>query len=141
MSLFNRIKEDRVSARKLRNEIATSVLTTLVGELESASKRSGNDVSDELVIHTCKKFIFNNTETLKNDLDGNVANRLREENKLLEQYLPSQLTADELSAILVALGSTDLGAIMKHLKSNYAGLYDGAVASRLAKEYVTSINA
>ena len=136
MQLFERVKQDRMTARKTKNEAATSVLTTLVGELESQAKRVGSEITDEMVIQTCKKFILNNTETLKLTITTEVNEKLSVENNALKVYLPQQLTEQDLRVIVTALNTTKLSEIMQHLKANYNGQYDGKVASAVAKEFV-----
>jgi len=136
MQLFEKVKQDRMSARKAKNETTISVLTTLVGELEGQAKRIGSDVTDEMVIQTCKKFMLNNTETLKLSITTEVSDRLSSENETLRIYLPIQLTESALRAIVSELNAANLGEIMKHLKDNYSGQYDGKMASAVAKEFV-----
>lgn len=60
----------------------------------------------------------------------NVANA---EIDILHSYLPKQLTKEELEAIIKNLNTKNVGEIMKHLKDNYSGVYDGKLASEIAK--------
>ncbi len=136
MQLFEKVKQDRMSARKAKNESMTSVLTTLVGELEGQAKRTGSEVTDEMVIQTCKKFILNNSDTLKLTITTEVNEKLVAENAALIIYLPKQLTEQDLRVIVSQLNATNLGEVMKHLKDNYNGQYDGKMASAVAKELV-----
>ena len=55
---------------------------------------------------------------------------------VLSRYLPVPLSDDELSSaikIMIDAGNTNVGAIMKALKEQYGGRYDGKKASELAK--------
>jgi hypothetical protein len=56
----------------------------------------------------------------------------------IEVFLPRQLSADELSAIVTELRGSDpslnMGGVMKILKERYAGQYDGRTASDLVKK-------
>jgi len=56
---------------------------------------------------------------------------------ILEAYLPKQLGADELEAIIKALaselGTTQIGPLMAKLRERHAGTYDGKLASELVK--------
>jgi len=135
MSLFEQVKKDRVKARIAKDAVATSVLTTLVGELEGLAKRTNTGVSDATVVQICKKFIENNEATLQFAITTEAADELKSENVTLAKYVPVQLTADELRAIIAAMGTDNKGLIMKNLKANHAGLYDGAVASKIAAEF------
>ena len=54
----------------------------------------------------------------------------------------SLMSEAELTAAIRAAvtgGATNIGAVMKLLKAQYEGRYDGAVASRLAREAIASI--
>lgn len=134
MQLFEKVRQDRMSARKTKDNTATSVLTTLVGELEGQAKRVGTDITDDMVVQTCKKFILNNNETLKLSVTTEVNERLIAENTALTVYLPTQLTEQDLRSIITSLNTKNLGEVMKHLKDNYSGQYDGKLASSVAKE-------
>jgi uncharacterized protein YqeY len=132
--LIDEIRTRRKTAKILREEIKGNILTTLLGELENIAKRNGTDITDDMVVKTCKKFIASNDEFLAATKDPLVVHRLTEENNLLELYLPSQLTEDELKNIIIESEFITVPEIMKFLKENYSGKYDGKVASRLAKE-------
>jgi uncharacterized protein YqeY len=63
--------------------------------------------------------------------------KLQAEIAILEGFLPKQLSSDDLEKIILGVKETTPGAsmpvIMKHLKENYAGQYDGKSASEIAK--------
>ena len=56
---------------------------------------------------------------------------------ILNAYLPTQLSEDKLRTIIdefrVENPDANVGAVMSYLKANYEGLYDGKLASTLAK--------
>ncbi len=55
------------------------------------------------------------------------------EKAILEEYLPKQLSSDELAAAIATLsqelGTSEIGPLMKALKDRYAGRFDGKAAS------------
>jgi uncharacterized protein len=57
--------------------------------------------------------------------------------KILEEFLPKQLSAPELETIITGLKTNtpglNVGAAMKLLKETYAGQYDGKLASEVVK--------
>ena len=66
------------------------------------------------------------------------------ETKILESYLPKQLTDAELEDIIISLmrqyqcggtvdGSVPMGEITNYLKHKYAGRYNGKTAAGIAK--------
>jgi uncharacterized protein YqeY len=145
MSLLQKIKADQVAARKARSSVDAAILTTLIGEAEAVGKNGGNrEVTDAEVVAMIKKFVKNLDETIRiagDYRDGDACDRAWSEKQVLEQYLPKQLTEDELRMAMSELiannglsGAKAMGVLMKELKTNYEGLYDGALASKLAKE-------
>ena len=137
MSLFETLKKDQLRARVERNTIKSSILTTLVGELQTAASRDKNVVlTDGDVVSLIRKFIKNNEETfrLTGSQDG-----LRE-NEYLTNYLPQQLSNSQLNILIQTImtngGYThkrDLSKILGELKTNYDGRYE-------AKEVITVVN-
>lgn len=131
--LVEKIRKDRMTAMKARDIIAKTLLTTLLGELESGAKRTGADITDDIVIKTCKKFITGNNEVIEEGLKVKCeCPILTAENVLLETFIPKQLTKDELYAIIKELKADNLGTVMKHLKANHDGTYDGRLAAEVA---------
>lgn len=144
MSMMEMLRAKQLEARKNRNEIETNLLTTLVAEAASKGKAAGNrESTDEEVVATIKKFLNGVNETLdalKFSSDCRVKVALIEKD-ILESFLPKQLSEDELqiaiSGIVNALPEKNakaMGKVMAELKVNFAGLYDGSMASKIAKE-------
>lgn len=134
MTLMQKIKQDQVEARKERDTIRANLLTTLIGEAEMVGKNAGNrESTDSEVVAVIKKFVKNAQETLaalRAHLQDHVD--VTVEISILEGYLPKQLSEYELKAI--AVGRTGMPDFMKYLKDNYAGQYDGKLASTVARE-------
>ena len=131
--LVDAIKTARMVAMKLRDVPARTILTTLLGELEGAAKRDGTEITDDMVIKTCKKFVAGNLEVIALD---NSVEQLTAENIILNGFIPKQLTEEELYAIIVELKPTNLGTVMQYLKNNYHGLYDGKLAANVAHHVI-----
>lgn len=138
MSLFQTIKADALEARKARSAGTAAALTTLIGELETFGKNAGREPTDADVVAFVKKTLKNIGETLGHlpSTDARFA-ELMNEMGLFEKYLPTQLTEDELRATIeniIAVGDgATVGDVMKVLKTNFNGQYDGALASTILK--------
>ncbi len=130
--LIDNIRKDRMYAMKHKNVIAKSILTTLLGELEGMAKRTGDPVTDELVVQTAKKFVASNDEVIAIKPNPDLVL----ENCILHDYIPSQLSETELRMILKVEGIKNIGQGMGFLKKTYNGQYDGKMASRIIKEIV-----
>jgi uncharacterized protein len=144
MTLLMTLKADQLAARKSRDQLKASLLTTLIGEAEMLGKNDGNrEVTDSEVTALIKKFIKNVDITLDAiglkmyDADGRIADA-QEERRILDSYLPKQLTQEQLTHIIgsmkVEFNVLDVkgkGAIMKTLKERFDGQYDGKMAAQV----------
>lgn len=133
MLIIDSLKIQQLQARKNRDSATALTLSTVIGEIETLAKSGKGEMNDAVVTTVIKKFLKNIDETLKLV----PSEHLEHEKKLLESFLPRQITEAELDAVidkLIAEGNTNIGDAMKALKNQHAGTYDGAVASRLLKD-------
>jgi uncharacterized protein YqeY len=132
--LIETLKTQRIQAMKDKQIVAKNLLTTLLGELEGKAKRDNIDINDEMVVQTCKKFIASNEEVIAQTTSTEAATKLKEENVILNNYLPKQLTEEQIGSIIKSSGATNVGDAMKFLKEQYAGQYDSRLAVSVYKE-------
>ena len=136
--LLIKIKNDQLDARKERDAIRASLLTTLYAEAVKVGKDDGNrDTRNEEVVATVRKFLKSNAEAQKVITDNEALSVLQLEQKYLEAYLPPQLTENDINLrieLLMEDGIKDMKNIMASFKVNYPGRYDGALLSKLVKE-------
>jgi hypothetical protein len=141
MTILEQIKADSLEARKKKDNIAANLLTTLYSEALMVGKNKGDRLpTDEEVISTVQKFLKNAMETKglleRADSATLALFTIDSEITVLTRYLPAPLSDDELTSaikIIIDDGNANVGAIMKALKEQYAGRYDGKKASELAK--------
>jgi uncharacterized protein YqeY len=131
MTLMEQIKAKQITARK-SGSVDASLLTTLLGEAAMVGKNAGRETTDQEVVAVVKKFVKNIDETITALTSRNQdASAFLAERNVLEQFLPMQLSENALRE--VARYQTDMPSFMKHLKENFAGKYDGKLASQVAK--------
>jgi len=139
------IKKKQLQARKDKDKELTSILSSLLAEVSIVGKNNGNrETTNKEAVTVIKKFIKNaeySIESLKNSNYENTQDRIEElqnEISVYESFLPKQLSKVELEKIIgLFLGketNPNMGSVMKYLKENYNGLYNGKVASNLVKE-------
>lgn len=161
MSLLAQIKSAQLQARKNKDTVQVSLLTTLIGDAAMVGKNNGNrESTDAEVVATIKKFINNTIETLQqlpleapktirvedqeswtaqNDLRRAVLVR---ERAILESYMPKQLSGSELEALIDEIINTwngsatlkDMGNVIKEIKARTQGNCDMSAASALVKQ-------
>ena len=132
MTLFDQIKTHLHAAVKSRDTATRQTLKTLVGELETRAKRDGCDVSDAMVVKRINDFIKGNNEVLSH----RDKPELVEENALLTTFLPTMMTESEIRQAIADSGATDIGGIMRYMKSNFEGRFDGKLASQIARSHL-----
>lgn len=141
MTTLQQLKNDQLEARKNRDTIKSSLLTTLLGELDTDAKRSGKEPDTTAIV---RKFMKNVQENISIAIagdrrDSDWLDKLEVEREILESYLPKQLSQDQLESYLTKAlvhdGLNNKGSLMKYLKDNFAGQYDG----KLAAETVTKV--
>jgi uncharacterized protein YqeY len=149
MTLIEKVKADQITARKAHDSVKASLLTTLLGEATAIGKNDGNrEVTDAEVVALVKKFMKGVDEfiiALSKNLDPSGVARsdelikfdnLRIERAILEDYLPMQMSAEDVEAALkVAIGDVgaNMGKVMNFMKVNYEGRYDGKMVSTILK--------
>lgn len=148
MSLLELIKRDQLTARKDKTaKDVASLLTTLIGEASMIGKNDGNrESTDAEVIAVIKKFIKNNKELadIVDKTSDAHQHKALTENIILGYYLPKQMSEEDIRKVvqshietLEEVSPKAMGLIMKLLKDNYGGRYDGKMASKVVKELLS----
>lgn len=140
--IVHTIKENLLEARKAKDSNLISILSTLLGEVSVIGKNDGNrETTDAEAIRVVKKFIKNiDDTTIHFEKESTEYTNLIKEKEILQQYLPKQLTSEELIEIInqflkqeTITSLKQMGCVMKFLKENYNGRYDGKEASDIVK--------
>lgn len=140
MTLIATIKLEQLNARKSRNTVEAALLTTLLGELQTLAKNSGREEPTEAqAVEVIKKFLKNNgvaQAAASSSQNQEYKEELEVERLILQSFLPKQLSEAELRVLIqdFADQGKDIGDAMKSLKTQFAGQYDGGLASKLMKE-------
>ena len=135
----------RNEARSSGKEIAYGIYTLFLGDLqtlERAAGRNGQPITDAEVQLNAKRLIKSNNETIALTTNESVRERLTAENTYLQEFLPKLMSDVELAVIIAnlknAVPGIAMGEIMKHLKANHEGQYDGKTASAIIKEVLAN---
>jgi uncharacterized protein YqeY len=141
--IFEQIKKDRMQAMKDRDEVKKNLLSVIISDtVNKASndpKNPHKEPTDVEMAKAIEKYIAGNEEILTYISDRSKINSILLEKKILKAYLPQKMSSEEVRSEIknfVALDSdnVNIGKIMKHLKDNYGGQYDGSEASKIANE-------
>ena len=138
--LKDTLRNDLNAARKERDKLRTTVLTTFLSEIRNREIELGRDVSDEDVQPLLVTAIKRRREAAEQMRAGGreeLAAKEEQESAMLQGYLPPQLTEDEVRALVrdaIAAGATDLGSVMKAVMPRAKGKFDGKELNRIVRE-------
>ncbi len=138
--LKERLRADLNGARKERDKLRTTTLTTLLSEMRNREIELGRDVSDEeirAVLGTAIKRRREAAEQMRAGKREELAEKEEAEALILQHYLPPQLTEEEVRGFIgraIAAGATDLGSVMKAVMPRAKGRFDGKELNRLVRE-------
>ena len=135
--IIDTIKDASLNARN-EKDASAALLVTLLSEVEKVGKDNGNRrTTNAEATMVIKKFISNAQQII--NLAGentDAAAKAQNEINILEQYLPKQMTQEEITTAIIAVlnenKSATMGDVMKALKEYHEGRYDGKLASKLA---------
>lgn len=137
MTLFEHLNELKTAALKSRDRITFTELGTVLGEAKQiATKKENRDPTDEEVISIIKKTLDGIAELLNLEKDDTKRAELIIKRSLLQSFMPTQLSENEVRVIIENSGLKEVKHIMQLFKSKYAGKYDGKQVSAIAKEFI-----
>lgn len=144
MTLEERINVDLKAAMKAKDAIALRGIRAIKAAILLAkTDGSGNELNEESEIKLLQKLIKQRKDSLEIYEKQNredLAQTEKEEIGVIENYLPEQLSTEELTLalqkIIQAVGATsvrDLGKVMGVATKELAGKADGKTISTLLK--------
>ena len=121
---IDEIKTERLAYRS--NKTIYNLLSTLLGELDRRPNQNIPATPDD---------IYKNIKKL---YEASIECGNSDEETYLGEFIKKQLSEDEIRSIIKDTQLTDIGGIMKYLNINYAGQFDGRIASTIAREYIAN---
>ena len=143
-----RIAQAMKDALKSKDQATLSTVRLIVAALKDRdiAARSDNNhdgISDDEILSMLQTMIKQRNESAKMYKDGGrpeLADAEKAEIVLIQQFLPQQLSKDEIKkAITEAIAQTnaasikDMGKVMAYLKEQHAGQMDFSSASQMVK--------
>jgi len=127
-------------AMKSRDSLRTRVLRNVLSGVKNKMIETRTALTEAEVAAVIGREAKQTRETLdfalKAEREESVA-ELRQTLAVIESLLPQQLSPAELEQVIsgfVEGGAADLGSVMRKLKEEYGGRYDGKLASTVARE-------
>jgi hypothetical protein len=148
MSLKGQITEDMKSAMKAGDKDRLKTVRLILAAIKQIEVDTREELDDAAVLTVLTKMVKQRRDSVDQFEKGNredLAAIERAEIAVIDEYLPDQLSADELAAMIDeairatgAEGIRDMGKVMGELKSKAAGRADMGALGALVKQRLTA---
>ena len=149
MTLRDRLEDDIREAMRQRSQARLDALRFLKFAVQAVEKERGQALDDQSMVEVVAKQVNDRRESIRafeqgsrNDLVAKEAADL----SVLEEYLPPQLTEEEIVELVSAVinevgaaGPRDKGKVMGKLMPQVRGKADGAEVNRLVTGLLESL--
>lgn len=147
MSLREDLVKQMNEAAKAQDKMRLGALRNILAQVKNKEialiKRAEGLSDDEViaVIKTMVKQCLDSVEQFKNGGRQDLVDKEEAELKILQFFLPPQLSRDEIKAVIAeiaknlnASGQKDIGRVMKEVMPRFAGKADGKLVNEVVKE-------
>lgn len=146
MPIKERLQEDWKQAMKSKDKFRSSTISLAKSAILLVEKTDGIKLEDEQVIEILAKEVKQRNEAILEFQKGNrqdLVDSAKAEIEILKEYLPQQLSEEEIKDIIkqaaeevVANSMKDMGKVMSKVRPQTVGRADGKLVSQLVKEYL-----
>lgn len=142
--MLEKIQTDLKEAQLARDEVKVSTLRLLLSEVKNGEISKGGPLAGSDIVSIIQREVKKRKEAAVGFRSGQreeAALKEEQEAKVLEGYLPAQMSNEELTKIvsdtITELGATsiaDMGKVMGVVMGKVAGRADGSQVSSIVKE-------
>lgn len=146
--LLDQIQTDLKNAQLSREEVRVSTLRLLLSEIKNGEIAKGGLLSDDDVITIIQREVKKRKEAATGFRSGEREDSALKEEleaKVLESYLPEQISTEELTKLvedtineLGAKSMVDMGKVIGAVMGKIKGRADGGTVSSIVKEKLLS---
>lgn len=148
MTIFEKVNNALGNSLKSKQSDRVLTLRAVISakkdkEIEKRTQEN-KEVTDEDMISILNKMLKQRKESVEMYLKANRQDLVDKENneiKIIEEFLPQQLSSEEVEKIcseaISAFGASnikDMGKVMQSLKEKYLGQMDFSLAGKILKE-------
>ena len=147
--MLEKFNKDIITAMKEKDQLKLTVLRMVKGAIQLESINNKKEVNDELLIDCVSKQIKLRNDSINEFEKANRADLVeknKEEIEILKQYLPEQMSSEEIDKVLDEVfaavnpsSSKDMGLIMKEVTPQVKGRADMKLVSEKIKERLSSL--
>ena len=137
--LIDEIKSANIAAMKARDNVARGILSVIITKYKNQEvefRAQNKEIGDKELLAIIQKTL----KELSDEKEGYVrannldrVNDISKQEEVLSQYLPKQLSEQEIRDIIASLEDKSVPSVMKHFKTNYAGQVDMALVNSVLR--------
>lgn len=146
MSMKEKLMDDLKTSMKSKNKARKDVITMVRSAVKQREVDERIELTDEDIIEIISKQVKQNRDSIIEFQKGDRQDLVEKTNveiDILLEYLPLQLTEEELDFIVKATieevnaeTAKDIGKVMGSILPKIKGKADGSVANKLVREYL-----
>ncbi|KXG75868.1 GatB/YqeY domain-containing protein [Thermotalea metallivorans] len=146
MALKERLMEDLKTAMKEKDQLRKSVITMVRASIKQYEVDHRVELDDEGILEIMMKQVKQKRDAIEEFAKGNrqdLVDEAKAEIDVLMEYLPRQLTAEEIAQIVSevvkevgASSAKDMGKVMSALMPKVKGRADGKLVNQIVKQFL-----
>ena len=150
MGLREKLENDIKSAMRNHDQARLDALRFLKFAVQAVEKDQKSELDDDGMINVATKQASDRRESIKAFEEGGrdaMAAKEAAELVVLEEFLPPQMSADEIMTIIQSVAAEvevssiqDKGKLMGKLMPQTRGKADGSVVNQMVTEYLESLS-
>ncbi len=147
MSLLERLNNDMKQAMKNKEKDKLSVIRMLKAALQNEELKLRHELTDEDELTVLSRELKQRKDSLEEFAKADrtdLVDKVRIEIKFVEDYMPEQLSAEEVSEIVKqtisevnATSKADMGRVMGALMPRVKGKADGSLVNKLVQQQLS----
>ena len=136
---FTTMLKTAMKAGDKRRVDTVRMITAALKDRDIEARGQGKEVSNDDILAMLQKMVKSRQESMEiYDKNGRpeLAQQEREEIAIIQEFLPRQMSEDEVKAAIAATGAAsikDMGKVVGALKAKFTGQMDFAKASAVVK--------
>lgn len=149
MSLYEKFNQDMISAMKNKDKDRLTVIRMVKGAMQLEHINNKKEMNEELLIDVVSKQIKMRNDSIEEFKKGkreDLIKKTEQEICMLKEYLPVQLTTEEIDAIIDAAiqevnptSSSMMGLVMKAVSPKVKGKADMKQVSEKIRERLNNL--
>ncbi|TFB24847.1 GatB/YqeY domain-containing protein [Filobacillus milosensis] len=146
MTLLERLNEDMKQAMRNKEKDRLAVIRMVKSSLQNEAIKKGEELNEEEEIQVLTREVKQRKDSLQEFQNANredLAEKTEQELKIIQAYLPEQLSDEELEQIVVetinevgASSKSDMGKVMSAVMPKVKGQADGSKVNKMVMNHL-----